>query len=107
MSVERTFVNALVWFTALCNLLPKFAPNQSRFAQTSFSRARRRLHAFTSGFDWFIVLFASAVISHVNYFGLVLRRSNKNCTALLSSLCLNTKLSDKLLTKRPGQLVST
>ena len=62
MSVESNFANDLVYFTANCNLLPKIAPNQSRFAQTTFSRARHRLHVFTSGFDWFIVLFASVVI---------------------------------------------
>ena len=84
MSVESNFVNALVSFTAFCNLLPKFAPNQSRFVQTTVSRSRRRLHVFTSGFDWFIVLFASVVIGQSSYSGLVLRRSNKNRTALLS-----------------------
>ena len=74
MSVESNFANAFVYFTAFCNLLPKFAPNQSQFVRTTFSRARRRLHVFTSGFDWFIVLFASVVIDQRNYFGFVLRR---------------------------------
>ena len=69
MSVESNFANALFYLTALCNLLPKLAPNQSRFAQTTFSCARRRLHVFTSGFDWFIVLFASVVIGQRNNFG--------------------------------------
>ena len=40
MSVESTYANALVWFTALCNLSPKFAPNQSRFARTGFPALR-------------------------------------------------------------------
>ena len=87
MSVESNFANDLVFFTALCNLLPTFAPNQSRFAQITFSRSRHRLQVFSSGFDWFIVLFASVVIDQRNWFGLVLRRSNKNRTTLLSSLC--------------------
>ena len=69
MSVESSVANTLTWFTALCNLLPKFAPNKSRFARTPFSRSRRRLHEFTSGFDWLIVLFASIVIGQSSYSG--------------------------------------
>ena len=66
---KGNLANALVYFTALCNMLPKFTPNQSRFAQTTFSRARHRLYVFTSGFDWFIVLFAPVVFGQRNYFG--------------------------------------
>ena len=36
MSGKITFANALVRFTALCNLFPKFASKQSRFARTRF-----------------------------------------------------------------------
>ena len=37
MSIESTVPYTLVSFTAFCNLLPKFTPNQSRFARTRFS----------------------------------------------------------------------
>ena len=36
MRVESSVANALIWFTTLSDLLPKFTPNQSRFARTRF-----------------------------------------------------------------------
>ena len=70
-------ISRLLWFcfSLLCDWPAKHVPPcQPMRSKTkimtclhAFSRAWRQLHVFA--FDWFIALFASAVIGQNNYFG--------------------------------------
>ena len=77
LSVESNIIARLLWFctTTLCNWLTKLAPlSQPMRCKTKTIRASlagispRLGDVFALNSDWFIVLFASAVIGRSNYF---------------------------------------
>ena len=76
MTVESNYAIAIAtlsdWFK---NLAPVYQPMKSktktnRNSHARFSRALSKLHGITTNLDWFIALFALAVIGRSNYFGI-------------------------------------
>ena len=75
MTFESNYVTAIATFSDwFKNLVPVYQP-MKRKSKTNrdfhdFSRALSKLHENATNLDWFIAMFAPAVIGRSNYFGI-------------------------------------